>query len=435
MNWKPSFAIVLLGVTTITYLGGVILDNQDIKKKKTLCCCFALLGLLPLLIFKYYNFLNDSLTSLLESVGLQYVLPGLNWAIPIGISFFTFQATGYMLDVYHGRIPAEKNFLDYALFISFFPQVTSGPISTAKDLMPQFKHPHVFNYEQGRDGLKLILWGLLLKCVIADRLGLYVDVVFANFEHFSGINCFVASIYYTMQIYGDFAGYSLMAIGIAKTIGFNLINNFNRPYFATSITEFWKRWHISLTRWLTTHVYINLGGNRCSKARQYLNIMVTFLVSGLWHGANWNFIAWGFIHGLLQVFEKAIGLGPNGKYYARINSIKWLSPIRLCITFLCVNFAWIFFRSPDITTAFNIICRIITDRGHLNFSTLGVGPLIMLSIVLPIVLLKEFKEEYTITLSPYFTCRIAKWVLYILLAAIILNFGVMDGGQFIYINF
>ena len=172
--------------------------------------------------------------------------------------------------------------------------------------MYQFKNPHKFCYEQGRDGLKMLLWGMFLKLALADRIGLYVDTVYSNYIHYSGAVCFVASIMYTLQIYCDFAGYSLMAIGIAKILGFDLVNNFERPYFAASVTEFWKRWHISLTRWLTTHVYINLGGNRCSKLRQYINIMITFLVSGLWHGANWTYIIWGALHGFFQIIEKTL---------------------------------------------------------------------------------------------------------------------------------
>ena len=311
MNWKPAFALVLLGVTLVTYWGGQIFDNERVKneelrvgKRKRLIWLFALLGLLPLLIFKYYNFINNNLTDGLAAIGLKFSMPGLNWAVPVGISFFTFQAVGYMLDVYHERVKAERNLLDYLLFVSFFPQVTSGPISTAEDLMPQIKATHKFDYEQGKQGLKWLLWGMFIKLVVADRIGMFVDTVYGNYVHYNGTACFTASIFYTIQIYADFAGYSLMAIGIAATLGFNLINNFNRPYFALSITEFWKRWHISLTRWLTRQVYIPLGGSRCSKPRTYLNIIITFLVSGIWHGANWTFIFWGMMHGVLQVIEK-----------------------------------------------------------------------------------------------------------------------------------
>ena len=248
MNWKPAFALVLLAVTLVTYGGGYLFDNyQNTKRRKHIVWLFTLLGLLPLLVFKYYNFLNDSLTEGLAAIGLKFAMPRLNWAVPVGISFFTFQAVGYMLDVYHGRVKAEKNLLDYVLFVSFFPQVMSGPISKADELLPQIKNPHKFDYDQGRKGLKQLLWGMFIKLAIADRLGLIVDTVYTNYIHYNGATCFMASVFYTLQIYCDFAGYSLMAVGIARTLGFNLVDNFRRPYFAPSVTDFWKRWHISLT--------------------------------------------------------------------------------------------------------------------------------------------------------------------------------------------
>ncbi|MCS2209385.1 hypothetical protein ACIXNK_11165 [Bacteroides fragilis] len=217
------------------------LDDYSSKRKKALCWCFAILGLLPLLVYKYYNFLNYSITSLLESAGLHFELPGLNWAIPVGISFFTFQAVGYLLDVYHKRVPIEKNFLDYALFVSFFPQITSGPISTAKDILPQFKKKQKFDYIQARHGLLFLLWGLFIKSVIADRAGIYVDSVYSAIDSFPAINCLLASILYTLQIYADFAGYSFMAVGVASLLGFKIVNNFKRPYLAASVTEFLEK--------------------------------------------------------------------------------------------------------------------------------------------------------------------------------------------------
>lgn len=340
MSWKPAFALALLAVTLITFVGGRVLDNMQYEKKKKhhLAWLFALLGLLPLLVFKYYNFLNESISVGLAFIGLKLVLPGLNWAILIGISFFSFQAVGYMLDVYHSRIRSEKNLLDYVLFVSFFPQVMSGPISKADELLPQIKNPHIYNHEQCKRGLQQLLWGMFIKLVIADRLGLFVDTVFANYSHYNGTTCFVASIFYTLQIYCDFAGYSLMAIGVARTLGFNLVDNFRRPYLAVSITDCWKRWHISLTRWLTQQVYIPLGGSRRGKLRTYWNIFVTFLVSGIWHGANWTFIVWGCMHGLLQIAEKALGWQ---KYEGRNFGIRIA---RMGITFLLVDFAWVFFK-------------------------------------------------------------------------------------------
>lgn len=437
MNWNPAFAVVLFGLTAITYMGSLQVEEAKRQRvKETICVTFALLGLLPLLVFKYYNFLNDNITAGLEACGLHFALPGLNWAIPVGISFFTFQAVGYLLDVYHKRVKAERNFLDYSLFVSFFPQVTSGPISTAKELMPQLKTVRPFRYNQCVEGLKILLWGMFLKCVVADRLGLYVDTVYSNYIHFSGLNCFLASVFYTIQIYSDFAGYSLMAVGIGKTLGFDLVNNFNRPYLATSITEFWRRWHISLTRWLTTHVYINLGGNRCSKARQYTNIMVTFLVSGLWHGANWTFVVWGAIHGAMLVAEKALGLAPKGRQSEALEPSKFLKPLRIAATFLIVSFAWIFFRMPTLTDAWNVIVRIFTD--HTSQSLLAkadnrdilfmfVGTMTLLSV--------ELRQEYFPDSFRWLDSRWCRWIMYVTAFCIILSMGVLDSGSFIYVSF
>lgn len=435
MNWKPAFAIVLFGVTLITYWGGQVLQVKDeeleanASRRKHLVWLFALLGLLPLLVFKYYNFLNDSLTVALAATGLKFAMPGLNWAVPVGISFFTFQAVGYMLDVYHGRAKAEKNLLDYVLFVSFFPQVTSGPISSAEELMPQIKAIHKFDYEQGMQGLKYLLWGMFIKLVIADRLGLFVDTVYANYVHYSGATCFVASVFYTLQIYCDFAGYSLMAIGIARTLGFNLIDNFRRPYFAVSITDFWKRWHISLTRWLTKQVYIPLGGSRCSKPRTYWNIFVTFLVSGIWHGANWTFIFWGVMHGMLQIIEKALGWQ---KYEGKNWAVKI---VRITITFLLVNFAWVFFRMPNIADAFEMIGCMFARTGVPNLADYGTSPLFMTAVGLILLIFKDLRDEFFPSSFAFMNNKVVRWTIYVALFCLILNFGVLDGGSFIYVSF
>lgn len=396
--------------------------------------CFTLLALLPLLVFKYYNFLNNSLTDGLAAIGLQFSLPGLNWAVPVGISFFTFQAVGYMLDVYHGRIRAENSILDYLLFCSFFPQTASGPISKYSELMPQIKSPHHFNSEQCVAGLKVLLWGMFMKVVVADRVGIYVNTIYSDYEMFSGSTCLVASFFYTVQIYADFAGYSLMAVGIGKCLGFDLINNFNRPYFADSITNFWKRWHISLTRWLTTYVYIPLGGSRCSKLRQYWNILATFLVSGLWHGANWTFVVWGTIHGFLQILEKALGLDPKGKF-AESLWLKRIKPIRIIVTFLLVNLAWIFFRMPTIGAATSVVYKILTDMTSPLYFNLETNTIHAVAVV-ALLFVKELTEE----LFPQFSLInhgniVVRWTTYLLLTISLVFFGVLDSGQFIYVNF
>ena len=401
-------------------------DNQQVKNRSTLVWLFALIALLPLLVFKYYNFINDSVSDGLALIGLKFSLPGLNWAIPVGISFFSFQAVGYMLDVYHGRIKAERNILDYGLFVSFFPQIASGPISKADELLPQIKNPHKFDYNQAVSGLKYILWGMFLKVVLADRAGIYVDTVFAEYEKFSGIGCAIASVLYSIQIYADFAGYSLMAVGIGKALGFNLINNFKRPYFSASVTEFWKRWHISLTRWLTQQVYIPLGGSRCSKAKCYRNIMVTFLVSGIWHGANWTFIVWGLLHGICQIVEKAFG-------WNKKESKGVIKAGRILLTFVIVTLAWVIFRSPSIGDAFGLMGRYFTMAGkHIA----DIQTMAYLSVAFIPFLMYEFGKKYTSSLyNRLRQVSVVRWFVYLALLSLIVLIGVHDGSSFIYVSF
>lgn len=388
--------------------------------------CFTLLALLPLLIFKYYNFINNSLSDGLAAIGLRFAMPGLNWAVPVGISFFTFQAVGYMLDVYHGRIKAERKITDYLLFVSFFPQIASGPISKADELLPQIKKTHTFNYNQAVGGLKYLLWGMFLKVVLADRVGIYVDTVFGGYEKFSGAGCALASVLYSIQIYADFAGYSLMAVGVAKVLGFDLINNFKRPYFATSVSEFWKRWHISLTRWLTQQVYIPIGGSRCSKQRNYWNILVTFLVSGIWHGANWTFIVWGVIHGVFQIIEKALG-------WNKKESKGIVKALRIAFTFAIVTVAWVIFRSPSIGDAFALIGRYFTTDGMF---IADIQTLLHITLAVTPLLLFEFGKEY----FPRFygkmqSYTVIRWLAYLAVFAMIVLIGVHDGSSFIYVSF
>lgn len=279
---NAAYTFILLGVTLVTYIFALLIEKVGkTSRKKLLGLSGVLLASIPLLVFKYYDFIIESGNSFFASIGFSQKLPGLNWAIPLGISFFTFQAVGYLMDVYYQRIKAEHNLWDYMLFVAFFPQIMSGPISKAKDLLPQIKSCRVFDASQATNGLKWFVWGLFLKVMMADRLGLYVDQVLDSYMYNTGTSCLWASVLYSFQIYGDFAGYSFMAMGVGKLMGFELINNFQRPYLATSITDFWRRWHISLSTWLKDYVYIPLGGSRCSKARNYWNIFITFLVSGI----------------------------------------------------------------------------------------------------------------------------------------------------------
>lgn len=424
IKWEPVHALVLLWVTAITYLSACKIERDNAYgKKRYIVFAGISLSVLPLLFYKYYNFLAKTIEQLLGEVNLEVGLPGLNWVMPLGISFFTFQAVGYLADVYLKRINAEHNWWDYMLFICFFPQIASGPISKAKDLLPQIKCQRVFRYKQAVQGLKWILWGCFLKVVIADQLGLLVDEVYSNYQHFSGSQCLGRSIMYSFQIYCDFAGYSYMAVGVGELFGFELINNFRRPYLSQSVTEFWHRWHISLSIWLKDYIYIPLGGSRCSVIKNYWNILVTFLISGLWHGANWTFILWGAFHGLFQIIEKHIGIN-------EILSKGILKGFRILMTFVVVSFMWIFFRMPTIHDAFLFVYKIATDFD----AHFGLGGYIVL--LFPVIA-KDIIDEFKINSLNLFHHKYAfvRYATYTVLLLLIVMFGVFDGSHFIYASF
>ena len=429
LQYKPVYAVILFGVTAVTYFSALAL--ADAKYPKRVLTVGVLFSLLPLVFFKYFNFINDSISNALSVVGLHFDLPGLNWAIPIGISFFTFQALGYLWDVYYKREVPERDFLTYSLFVSFFPSILSGPINKASLLIPQLKQlrPY-FDYAKAVSGLKMLLWGMFMKVVVADRVALYVDTVFSNYENYTGMSCFVASLLYTIQIYADFAGYSLMAIGVGRVLGLELTENFRRPYFAVSVTEFWHRWHISLSTWLKDYVYIPLGGSRCSKIRNYWNIFVTFLVIGIWHGANWTFIVWGCMHGICQIVEKMLGQQKcNYRLPGRI--------VKIIVTFTIVNFAWIFFRMPTLTDACRVIARIFDTTLPMTvyMAPLPTPPFIALGVVL--LFMKDLRDEFvpdSLRLMDS-NIRLVRWSTYVFLLIAILLFGVFSSDQFIYANF
>ena len=421
MQWEPLYVLILLWVTFITYIGARFLEKT--KSGKMPFILFLILALSPLFFYKYYDFVIMQLNSLFVSFREKTELRGLNWALPLGISFYTLQSVGYLFDVYKQRIRAEKNWWDYMLFVSFFPQIASGPISKAKDLLPQIKADRQLNYAQIVDGLKWLLWGMFLKVVVADNLGLRNNLVFNDFQSHGGIELVLCMISYAFQIYCDFAGYSFMAMGVGKILGFELINNFNRPYFSQSVTEFWHRWHISLSLWLKDYVYITLGGNRCSKIRNYLNIMLTFLVSGIWHGANWTFIIWGGIHGVFQVFEKALG-------YNKRTSVGIVKSLRILITFVLVTFAWVFFRMPTLNDAI-LFLGCLVEPGTVNIKEY-VFPLALILIVF----WKDFSDENQLKSLQFLDSKykVVRWTTYYLLFFSICVSGVF-GGLFIYSGF
>lgn len=417
MQWKPAYALILLGITAVTYLSALVISrNEAYAKRKFLISICAVITLIPLIAFKYYNFINDTVGGLLASLGIATGLPGLNWAIPIGISFFSFQALGYLFDVYYKRIVAEKNWWDYMLFVSFFPQILSGPISKAKDLLPQIKADRQFDYSQAVSGMRLLLWGMFLKVVMADRLGLYVDMVFNNWQNSSSLSCLFAAFFYSFQIYGDFAGYSLMAVGTGKLMGIELVNNFNRPYLSVSITDFWHRWHISLSSWLKDYIYIPLGGSRCCKARNYFNILITFLVSGIWHGANWTFIVWGVLHGVFQVIEKALGLQKCE------SKCMWVRLPRIIVTFILISFLWTIFRASSISCWWGFISRIFV-LPHNAISLYLFILSLLLGLVFLVALSKFLENRYDMIVAMMENRhRTVKWIVFAAAVFLVLIF-------------
>ena len=287
MNWEPVYALLLLSSTVITYVFAIGIERSNhISRRKLFLTINIILNLGILFFFKYWNFAAEQVSMLLCSSGLDMKVPEFSILLPVGISFYIFQALGYSIDVYRKDVRAERDFFTYALFVSFFPQLVAGPIERSRNLLPQFKKLNKFDYDTVMAGVNLMIWGYFLKLVMADRCGMYVDAIYNNVEMHNGGSYLLASLLFPFQIYGDFAGYSLIAIGAAKVMGFKLMENFHRPYFSQSVGEFWHRWHISLSTWFKDYVYIPLGGNRVSKTRCYFNLMVTFVVSGIWLGAN-----------------------------------------------------------------------------------------------------------------------------------------------------
>ena len=347
-SFNICFLSILLFITIVTYIGGLCLNK--VSNKKLLTGFVVILSLLPLFTFKYSYFL------LYEALRLP-LAP--DWTagliLPVGISFFTFQALTYTIDLYRGKIECCKNIIDYSLFVSFFPTVLSGPIEKARNLMPQLKKPQSVSLNDVMTGVGFFAWGLFKKTVIADRLSQYVDWAYSSAEYVSGGTLALAVVFYSIQIYCDFSGYSDMAIGTARCIGIRLSNNFNFPYFSTKIKDFWRKWHISLTSWFTEYVYFSLGGNRVKmKARWIFNISMVFLLSGIWHGAAWNFLLWGVIHAMLYLSEYAVGL--HKKEHRYMNLLQ--KSIAGCCVFLLVSFTWVFFRIDDISTIFMVFSKI-----------------------------------------------------------------------------
>lgn len=369
MYFDPFYIFLILIPTLVSYLGAIFIeDNKDENKKVNnnkiaiFMCVFV--SLLLLFVFKYTNFVIDSLNYVLAVINKYhhsfFIISNIDIALPIGISFYTFQTIGYLIDVYRGEIKAERNIIKYSVFVTFFPQLVAGPIERSKSLLKQISaldKVNLFEMDRVLSGVVTVLYGYFLKLVIADRAAVLVDKVFADYYLYGTIELFVAAVFFTIQIYADFGGYSAIAIGLAKILGINLMNNFNSPYFSISIKDFWGRWHISLSSWFKDYLYIPLGGNRKGNKRTLVNKMIVFFLSGLWHGANWTFIVWGGLHGLYQVIEDTLGKFIDAKILkGRVNTkcFSW-NLLKILFTFFAVVFAWIFFRAENMTKALDYI--------------------------------------------------------------------------------
>ncbi len=358
MSWNIKYVTLILTTTLVSYCAALLMERTESRRKKKLCLTSALLISFGILFFfKYFNFLSKSVTDVLQSFAIPVGQATLNLMLPVGISFYTFQTLSYVIDVYRGEVKACRHFGKYATFISFFPQLVAGPIERTRNLLPQIEGEHTFHTEKGIRGAKMIAWGFFKKIAIADTVAIYVDTVYNAAESFTGFPLLLATVLFTFQIYCDFSGYSDIAVGTAGLLDIDLMINFKSPYFSASIREFWSRWHISLSTWFRDYVYIPLGGNRRGPWRTRWNLLVTFLVSGLWHGADWTYVLWGGIHGLGQILEREW----NRMFRIDPNKKTWL---KMGCTFLFVSVTWIFFRANTISDASYILTHLfdgITD--------------------------------------------------------------------------
>ena len=397
MCWRVDYILLIIISTLVDYYAGIKMSKEKERKKRKPWLLLSIIVNLGILFgFKYFNFLGENINILFDQFNIFYNVQFFDLLLPVGISFYTFQTLSYTIDVYNGKTPAQKHLGIFAVYVSFFPQLVAGPIERSKRLLPQFFKEHEFSYKRARSGLQQMMWGFFKKVVIADRLAIVVDGVYNNVESYSGLVLIIATIFFAFQIYCDFSGYSDIAIGSARVMGFELMDNFKRPYFSKSIAEFWRRWHISLSTWFRDYLYIPLGGNRVVKWRWYYNLFVTFLISGLWHGAAWTFITWGALHGAYLIIEILLKKPKN--YILKKIKIEhtfFYKIWRVAITFFLVVFAWIFFRANSMSDAIYIINHMFIDVSDYNnftamqikFRGLGVGfKDIILSILLILVM-------------------------------------------------
>jgi len=445
MAFIPIYILILGFTIVIDYFAGIYIENAEGSRRKLFLLFSLIANIGVLAIFKYYNFLNHNFSFLLHGFALNNPFPYLAILLPIGLSFHTFQAMSYTIEVYRGNQTAERHFGIYSLYVMFYPQLVAGPIERPQNLLHQFREKHVFDYDRVTSGLRLMAWGLFKKVVIADRLAIVADTVYNNPQQYNSLSLIIGTVFFTFQIFCDFSGYTDMAIGAARVMGFKLMKNFDRPYQSKSVHEFWKRWHISLSSWFKDYLYISLGGNRVTIPRWYLNLFIVFLVSGLWHGANWTFVIWGALHGFYLVFgivTKNLREKFNKLFY--FNKIAFLPALS---TFVLVSFAWIFFRANNVRSAIYIIKHIFTGIPDIInkllhhqsvFEYLGLGKKdLVLSILLILFLETVHYVQSKKNISEIFTQKpvYIRWAVYYGLILTIIVLGVFENRQFIYFQF
>lgn len=440
MCWNAKYAFLMLFSTIITYLSGILINKSKNKNTKKIYVLMSLLINLGILfLFKYYDFFTNNLNIFFKQF-LKLSIPNtFNLLLPVGISFYTFQAISYTIDIYRNDVKVEKNFFTYALFVSFFPQLVAGPIEKSKDLLSQFNEKHEFGFENLHKGLFLILIGFYFKLVISDRAAIIVNNIYNNVSNYSnggGIYYIIATIFFAFQIYFDFYAYSIIAEGSAKVFGYNLNKNFNKPYLATSIKEFWRRWHISLSSWFKEYLYFPLGGSRRGFIRTQINLLIVFIVSGLWHGAGWTFVIWGLLHGLYQVIENII------RKNIRLKENIITKVLGVIVTFILVDFAWIFFRANSIQDAL-IIIKNLFNFGMVNDVSLfgtSIFELIILCINIGIIFILEvIGLKFDIKKWFYNRNIVFRYIIYYVILFTIIILGIygpgFDSQEFIYFQF
>ena len=438
--WDWRFLLLIAFTSLCSWASGLLIGRfrEEPRKARRISAANILLNLAILGLFKYYDFFAQSFADLFLGGESDKIL--LHLVLPVGISFYTFQALSYSIDVYRGRIEPVRDIVQFFAYVSFFPQLVAGPIERATNLLPQFGRQREFNYALAADGLRQMLWGFFKKVVIADECGHFVDHVFSTYQQQPGCVLLMGAVFFAFQIYGDFSGYSDIAIGTAKLFGIRLTANFRTPYFSRNIAEFWRRWHISLTSWFRDYVYIPLGGSRCSKARTIRNTFVIFLLCGLWHGANWTFVVWGAFNALL--FLPLILTGRNRRYRDTIAPDRclpsWEECGRMLLTFALVTLGWIVFRADSVTQAWEYLCGIL-HWGHFtpDGDIVVWSQILVQSACILVMLAVEWvdrREEHALNLHGI-RPRILRWVIYCLLISAICLFYDNGSAQFIYFQF